>query len=238
MNRTDDYWLVAFLSGTVLTFALFMVLPSLRFQNPQTEEPVIVIDFMQWREPTPLPKPAAAVKPVVQKPKPLLKPRQIQEQPKAVEPSPKPEIIKHPTIDPESQRTIEPAPEQPKPEQIIPPEPATTLPVDSKEHTPQDEPLPVAVPLFKLTNLPRFAHKVEPEYPQEMRSLGKEATVKLELLIDRNGKVRKVTVLNSGGAAFDAAATKAMLQSSFVPGNIEGESVAVRMRIPIKFSLR
>ena len=94
------------------------------------------------------------------------------------------------------------------------------------------------VPLFKLTNLPRFAHKVEPEYPLDMRSLGKEATVKLELLIDRNGKVRKVTVLSSGGLEFDDAATKAMLQSTFVPGNIEGESVAVRMRIPIRFSLR
>jgi len=221
-----------------VTFALFMALPSLRFQNPETQEPVIVIDFMQWREPTPLPKPATPIKPVVQKPKPMVKPHQIQEQPKIVEPKPKPEIRKQPTIDPESERNIEQTAEPPKPEQIIPPEPPVTQPADTSEQTPQDEPLPVPVPLFKLTNLPRFAHKVEPEYPVEMRSLGKEAMVKLELLIDRNGKVRKVTVLKSGGSAFDAAATKAMLHSSFVPGNIEGETVAVRMRIPIKFSLR
>lgn len=238
MNQTDDYWLVAFFFGTILTLALFLVLPSLRFQQPETEEPVIVIDFMQWREPTPLTKPATPVKPVKQKPKPPPKPHQVQEQPKVLETQPKPTIRKEPTIDPDSQRKTEPVKEQPKPEESLPQQPVVSEPVDTAEQTPQDEPLPIPVPLFKLTNLPRFAHKVEPEYPSGMRSLGKEATVKLELLIDRIGKVRKVTVLKSGGSAFDEAATKAMLQSSFVPGNIEGQPVAVRMRIPIKFSLR
>ena len=143
-----------------------------------------------------------------------------------------------PVIDTDTQSKPSTVSETEKPPVVEPQEPVTVEPADEPQSEVTGEPLPQPVPLFKLTSLPRFVHKVEPNYPESMRSLGKEATVKLELLIDRKGRVRQVTVLQSGGEAFDKAASEALLSSSFIPGNIEGQPVAVRMRIPIRFKLR
>ncbi|MGD8560495.1 MAG: TonB family protein [Gammaproteobacteria bacterium] len=239
MTARDQYWLPAIVLGSSITVALFMMLPNMRFDRPIVDEPVIVIDFMPWREPEPVPKVA---KPEVPKKQPPTKPR----------PKPKPTPHQAPVLPPEPKQMPEPVPEkqlsaQPEPE----PEPVEEPPVPQPVEEPPAEPvqsspeevssleqLPKPAPLFRLTSMPRFAHKVEPQYPAVMRALGKEATVKLEVLIDRTGMVRKVTILQSGGDAFDKAATEALLSSNFVPGNIEGTPVAVRMRIPIRFSLR
>ena len=238
MTAGDRHWSTAFLAGSVITVTLFLMLPNLRFDQPVIDEPVIVIDFMQWREPKPLvktEKPDTPVKPV---PKPMSKPkpRQVVE-PRPIVKEPPPKVTaKKPAIDPELLSKPDPVTKPVEPQ--VDPQ-SVNEPVDAKpEQQSAIDQLPTPVPLFKLTSLPRFVHKVEPEYPPAMRALGKEATVKLEVLIDRRGRVRKVTILTSGGEAFDKAASNALLSSSFVPGNVEGTPVAVRMRIPIRFSLR
>ena len=234
--RNDIYtWPIALVFGSFITLALFFTLPALRFRHPNPEPPVIEIDFMQWREPAPVPKTKS-----LSPPKPVVKPKPrpvVNVQPKPPS-KPKPaEIIPREPVIPEKPTAEDPPAVTPP---AVAPQPiAQPSPVDDAkpaQHLEQDMPAPV--PIFKLTSMPRFAHKVEPQYPLSMRALGRESRVKLEVLIDHKGKVRRVTILQSGGEAFDTAARSALLASSFIPGNIEGKSVAVLMRIPIVFRLK
>ena len=81
-------------------------------------------------------------------------------------------------------------------------------------------------------------HRETPVYPPDMKAQGKEAVVKLKVLIDTKGKVRQVTVKKSGGYQFDLAAIEAIKNSTFTPAKVEGRSVSVLMLIPVKFKLR
>jgi len=97
--------------------------------------------------------------------------------------------------------------------------------------------LPDPVPFFKLTESPQFLHREIPGYPESMRATGRKGFVILSVLIDKSGKVRKVTVLKSGGEYFDRAAIKGMKASSFIPAKIDGKAVAVLLRMPVEFRL-
>lgn len=104
--------------------------------------------------------------------------------------------------------------------------------------TPKQQPLPDPVPVYQLTGLPRFIHQERPNYPPRLRRQGKEATVKLEIYIDADGRVREIRVLKSAGEDFDRAAIAAIRASTFAPGNVDGKPVPVLMRLPIRFRLR
>ncbi len=58
---------------------------------------------------------------------------------------------------------------------------------------------------------------------------------RIAVLIGKEGKVHRVTVLKSAGEAFDKAARKALLASTFVPAKMGNKTVAVELRIPVKF---
>lgn len=109
--------------------------------------------------------------------------------------------------------------------------------VSSPQPQPAEPSLVQPVPLFKLSQLPHIRAQVQAKYPDEMRALGKTGTVKLQLLVDKTGKVRKVTVLQSAGEAFDQAAKKAALASEFEPAQADGHPVAVLWQLSIKFEL-
>ena len=102
---------------------------------------------------------------------------------------------------------------------------------------PNDAELPIPVPLFKLTETPRFLHQQTPEYPETLRTLGKTGQVILSVLIDKSGRVRNITVLASDADAFSEAAIKAIMASSFIPAKIDGNPVAVKLKLPITFKL-
>jgi protein TonB len=59
--------------------------------------------------------------------------------------------------------------------------------------------------------------EVQPDYPQEARSLGLEGKVLLRVGIDRTGKIRSVKLLKGAGHGFDEAAVKAMWRFQFTP---------------------
>jgi len=122
--------------------------------------------------------------------------------------------------------------EKPQPQVVEAVSKAVTAP------EPQVEPLPTPVPIFKLTELPHFLHREAPVYPEEMRAAGRSGVVKLEALIDKQGKVRWVTIIDSAGEAFDRAAKEAILASTFSAAKIGKKVVAVRLRLPVRFSLR
>ncbi|RJO64446.1 MAG: energy transducer TonB [Myxococcales bacterium] len=100
------------------------------------------------------------------------------------------------------------------------------------------EPAPVKpVPVYELTRTPSFKHKVEPEYPRAAREKGVEGVVMLEILIDEQGRVRKVRVLSAPDNAFAQAAVAAIRQSSFHPGLMGERPVAVKIQVPFRFVL-
>ncbi len=93
------------------------------------------------------------------------------------------------------------------------------------------------VPVYQLSKAPTFKTKIEPKYPDQARRDGIEGTVQLEILIDKNGRVRKVKVLKSPGGGLERAAIAAVSRSKFNPGIINGKAVPVKIKIPYRFVL-
>lgn len=94
---------------------------------------------------------------------------------------------------------------------------------------------PAAAPV--LTKPPAIVRFVEAEYPAEERASGRAATVKLRIALDAKGKVTKVDVAESAGAAFDAAATKAALQFEFSPAEVDGKPSAIVIEYAYAFTI-
>jgi iron complex outermembrane recepter protein len=84
--------------------------------------------------------------------------------------------------------------------------------------------------------LPRLEPHPEVAYPSEESSAMKAADVVLLVTVGRDGRVSNVTVAESAGDVFDAAATRAVLGWTFVPAKRAGVTVAARVRVPIHFA--
>jgi len=93
------------------------------------------------------------------------------------------------------------------------------------------------VPLYQLTETPRFRRKVEPRYPSRPRQLGIEGVVLLQVLIDAQGSVREVRVLTSPDEELSSAAVTALRESTLSPGMVQGRAVPVWLKIPYRFVL-
>lgn len=240
-THNSSYWFVAFILGSVINMSLFLFLPALGRTEPPPPPQVIELEFMAWQQPVQkkiskpkkvIPKPKKIPKP---KPKPTPKPvkKVTKPKPKPVsKPVPQP-VLAEKLIPDKSKPAIEPTKMIEESEEPVAPD--FPVPKDAEF---SDEALPVPTPIFQLTSLPRMIHRQTPVYPPSMKQQGKEATVKLEVLLDIKGKIRKVTVKKSGGEEFDQAAIEAIKNSTFMPANIEGKPVAVLMKIPVKFRLR
>lgn len=215
-HRSRGYWVIALSLGSLLNAALFLILPRLGRSELPPPVPVITVDFVPWQEPS------------TQRPKPKLhppKPKPKPPQPKL--PAQKPEPVEAPQPPQQAMLTTDP---EPPPRQQPPPPPREPLAVE--------DPLPVPVPIHRLTSIPRFVHKDPGQYPTTMQKLGRETRVLLEVLIDSKGKVRKVTVVGSAGELFDQAAVDSIKRSTFIPGYIDGKTVTVLMKLPVDFYLK
>lgn len=226
----------AITGGILLTLGLLLfisVLANYRAQNTEPR-PLLTVDLTAWpvpikqeqQQPTP-PKPKK--QPVPEKPAlktpPPPKPEPSPQAEKVIKELP-PEPVEHKpeeAIVEEIEKTAELAPTEPTPPMLI---------------EPSEEALPTPVPIFKLTQAPRFLHREALNYPETMRTQSISGTVKLEALIDKEGRVREVNILTSAGTYFDQAAKQAILASTFYPAEVEGEPVAVLLRLPVKFNLR
>ena len=92
-------------------------------------------------------------------------------------------------------------------------------------------------PLHQVTAAPKFRERAEPVYPESMRRDGREGVVVLEVEVDESGRAAAVTVAESAGPEFDAAAVAAVRSSLFEPARIGDTPVRVRIRIPVTFRL-
>lgn len=88
-----------------------------------------------------------------------------------------------------------------------------------------------------VTTAPRFRKVVKPVYTKDMIDQKIQGTVKVRVLVDIDGKVKKATCLNDIGGDSAAQAIKATMAMEFDPATRNEEAVAVWIVVPIKFVL-
>lgn len=91
--------------------------------------------------------------------------------------------------------------------------------------------------ISKLTRPPSYLRKIEPVYPVAEQRAGSQANVLAEVTIDERGNVLGVRIVKSAGKHFDEAVIEALNKSTFVPGYINRDAVAVRVLVPFRFNL-
>ncbi len=84
---------------------------------------------------------------------------------------------------------------------------------------------------------PSFLRRELPVYPHLARRLGKEGKVLLALLISATGKLQQVEVIERAGYGFTEAAIDAARRSTYVPAVRDGEKIAARAFLPVRFQL-
>lgn len=93
-------------------------------------------------------------------------------------------------------------------------------------------------PVTKLTKLPSFLTKIEPIYPLPEQHSGTQAYVLAEITLNANGKLLDINIVKSAGNHFDNAVLLAIKQSTFSPGYIGANPVAVKVVVPFRFKLK
>jgi TonB family protein len=83
--------------------------------------------------------------------------------------------------------------------------------------------------------LNRDALDIKRYYPPAALKKEFEGDVVLRLLIDSDGTIAKVDVVNDPGEGLGAAAARAVRQLRFSPGKVDGEAVATTIPFTIRF---
>jgi hypothetical protein len=91
------------------------------------------------------------------------------------------------------------------------------------------------VSITSISTAPRLKHDVKPEYTKEMIAAKVEGVIKAELLVDIDGKVKEVKILNDLGYGTRERARDAFLQWEFVPAMRDGKPVATWISYSIRF---
>ncbi|WP_019616088.1 energy transducer TonB [Psychromonas ossibalaenae] len=140
------------------------------------------------------------------------------------------------------QKTAEPAAKPVKnKEKAQPVETVKAEPEEKLQQTKQaSEPAPSGAtdkPL--LVEKPRFQSPPSaPRYPRLAKRKGIEGTVTYEVWLDEKGRQIKLTLKDSSGTKMlDAAALQAIEKWKFSPHKINGQAIAQRVFVPIRFKL-
>lgn len=88
-----------------------------------------------------------------------------------------------------------------------------------------------------VTVAPRFKRRVKPEYSKAMLENKVEGVIKVKVLVDVDGKVKKARALNDLGFGSKEIAVKACFAMLFEPAMRIDKPVAVWIIIPIRFKL-
>jgi TonB family protein len=96
--------------------------------------------------------------------------------------------------------------------------------------------LPVPTEEYLVSEMPVVSVEVKPVYPQEAKVKKLEGKVALDVLIDEQGVVRQVQVIE-GPEIFRTEASIAMRRFRFKPAKVDGKPVAVRIRYTLNFKL-
>jgi TonB family protein len=90
---------------------------------------------------------------------------------------------------------------------------------------------------FEADVLPVPTFQARPNYPTEMRRAGYGGEVRLRFIVNASGRPEHIRVKSSPHPDFEDAATRALEQWVFKPGQLEGKPVATWLEIPIVFSI-
>ncbi|MDB4934528.1 MAG: TonB family protein / TonB-dependent receptor [Labilithrix sp.] len=90
----------------------------------------------------------------------------------------------------------------------------------------------------KVTKLPKLTKFVEAEYPADAKAAGVEAAVVLTIEIAATGAVANVTVAQSAGADFDAAAVAAARQFVFEPAEVDDKPAPAKITYRYSFTIK
>jgi protein TonB len=85
---------------------------------------------------------------------------------------------------------------------------------------------------------PVIRSRVEPEYPPTMRRIGMSAKVVVRCIIDRDGNVRDVQVVEGHWPHFNASVVEAVQKWRFSPGTYRGQPVDVYMNLTVNFNVK
>ena len=83
---------------------------------------------------------------------------------------------------------------------------------------------------------PQMVQLATPEYPSLARAAGVQGTVTLDFLVDADGSVKDIQVVD-GPDALDEAARDALLRSTIRPATQGGQPVPARMQQRFTFRL-
>lgn len=105
---------------------------------------------------------------------------------------------------------------------------------------PEDELFPTRGEFVAVEVEPKVITKVLAKYPELARKANVEGIVYLDLLVDKEGRVRDIQILKASGSnvGFEEAALEAIKQWTFSPAIQNGKPVAVWMSLPIKFEVK
>ncbi len=84
---------------------------------------------------------------------------------------------------------------------------------------------------------PRVLSRVEPAYPAIAARNRMTGLVMVECIIDKQGRVRDVTVVRSTFGAFEQAAVEAVRQWTFAPGMMRGRAVDTSFHLTVTFRI-
>lgn len=121
--------------------------------------------------------------------------------------------------------------------------PAGEFRVPAAPAPPREPPSPARAPVAEApVTVPRFdADYLEnppPPYPLVARRRGLQGTVRLEVLVGRDGRVRDLKLAESSGHAdLDDAALRAVRDWRFVPARRGGEPVDAPVIVPVRFQI-
>lgn len=85
---------------------------------------------------------------------------------------------------------------------------------------------------------PVIRSRVEPEYPPTMRRIGMSAKVVIRCIIDKNGNVRDVQIVEGQWPQFNASVINAVQKWQFTPGTLRGQAVDVYMNLTVNFNTK
>lgn len=86
-----------------------------------------------------------------------------------------------------------------------------------------------------VTQAPSFKKRVKPEITEEIRKSGVSGTIKVKVLVDIDGKVKKAVAQNDLGFGTMQSALDACFQMEFAPAKIGEEFVAVWITVSVGF---
>lgn len=92
-------------------------------------------------------------------------------------------------------------------------------------------------PISTVTSLPRLVKFIKPQYSQEMQDAKVQGEIKIQVLVDIDGKVKEVKVLNDLGHGTAEKARETGFKLVFEPAMRGNEPVAVWISYRIQFIL-